>query len=155
MTAKQWSLDEIAHVVSRCDAGETSSRVARDYGVTRNAIIGIYHRARVARGDKAAPVPKTKPRTLETAKRMKPTMARKAVVILKPLPSREEALARAAGITAVTGCRWEITGSMTVADYRFCNAPQCNGSSYCEQHKAESIKTTKAALRAYKPQRAA
>lgn len=40
-----------------------------------------------------------------------------------------------------TGCRW-IFGDPPGPDWRWCNAPQANESSYCAKHHAEAWRTS-------------
>lgn len=44
------------------------------------------------------------------------------------------------GILDVTGCRWPLAeeSASVIASKTFCNAPQCNGSAYCETHRKAS-----------------
>lgn len=43
----------------------------------------------------------------------------------------------ACGILDVTGCRWPLAeeSASVIASTIFCNAPQCDGSAYCETHR--------------------
>lgn len=152
-----WTAAMIADVVRRKDGGESFSSIARAYGCSRSSVAGIHRRARIRRGEIAyTPHRKAAGSAPRASERLPAPIP--APVIEKPSTER------ACPIHEVSGCRWEITGADEPRDFLFCNAPQCDGSAYCEFHRRESVaeystklirQTIKGAMRAYKPKRKA
>ena len=133
-----WTPQIIDEMQRLLNAGLSTSQVAAALGTTKNAIIGKSRRERVKLG-LITETPR-KPRVRTRRDRMLTLPSRAASVsayITPPAPMPDEG--QLASIVDVTGCRWEVTGSVEPSEYRFCNHEQSGTSAYCEYHRRESI----------------
>lgn len=138
----EWTEERIERVRKMWAEGVSASRIATalDCGATKNMVIGKIHRLKLSRS--------VKPRVVKVVALRQPRKARpsapKVSVGLILLPAAEPAKPRHSGygcsIVEVTGCRWPVEDSPTLhGGFGFCNGPQCDGSSYCAEHRLESV----------------
>lgn len=165
----QWTPEVIAKMFSLIDEGYSLYLVGKELGCGKNAVVGKFNRERRKRG---IPIPRRAWRRPVVQKSDAPRKPRKVsppkspafiakLVIARATPKRA---AKGVSIIDVTGCRWPIADAPNLpGGFAFCNAPQCDRSSYCEEHRQENVagysqtlitKTIKSALKANK-QRAA
>lgn len=151
-----WTQEQRDELIALWDNGKRSySEIARILGISKNAVVGRMRREKKIRGLPvehqhahfgARPRPRINPKPKATRRRKMPPVS---------LPAPDDGVS--ASIADVTGCRWEITGSHEIADYRFCNHAT-DGSSYCPYHQEMSVasysrslisKTVRSAWHAY------
>lgn len=157
-----WTEDKIEEMIALLAAGKSASYVGALFGCSRNAIIGKHQRERVKRGfiparrserilehiateETVSPELKrnSTPKRIYRPTKATPEVSTVGLGFLLPAmekPSSKPAKAPRVGILDVTGCRWAIDeDSKVIGSKVFCNAPQCDGSAYCDAHRAESV----------------
>lgn len=127
-----WSDDRVTQLRSCFDAGLTCSQIAREVGVTRNAVIGKLHRIRLLRGHK--PAEKKAPRVqLLRIRSRTPRLVRVALPPPDPeepdIPSIKVSLAELNEFT----CRWPI-GDVGSENFCFCGNQVYGPFPYCIAH---------------------
>lgn len=145
-----WNDTSIALLTKLAGEGYSSSQMAAELGVTRNAVIGKLLRlgvdltspgSLVAKGIKAPTVPKKprkprKPRP-KTAKHVVARSRLQALQILatQPAPEPEKASANGVSIMELTphNCHWPINDVQS-SDFHFCGARALTPLPYCKFH---------------------
>jgi len=147
-----WSSERIELLKRHFDAGLSCSQIAREIGVTRNAVIGKMNRLGLSRpkGVIAGQREHRRAARLGRAKTsggFRPRRARLSIFAQHELlaaefgaaePRAEEvAIANGCGCTLLElsreNCRWPI-GSAGTADFRFCGNAPVKGLPYCVGH---------------------
>jgi GcrA cell cycle regulator len=130
-----WTPDRIEELKFLFDAGRTCSQIAREIGVTRNAVIGKLSRLGFSRprGDNGIP----------RARRPRDSALRRHVRILRRLHAEMEAVAPEEPISdqqrcslfelSQQTCRWPI-GRPGADGFGFCGNAPVNGFPYCPGH---------------------
>jgi GcrA cell cycle regulator len=142
-TSPSWTPERIEDLKSLFEAGRTCSQIAREIGVTRNAVIGKLSRLGLSRprGENGIPRP---PRPREGA-------LQRQVRILKILRARMELPAAEEPIgdgqrcslfeLSPQNCRWPI-GTPGTGDFAFCGNATAEGFSYCPGHARMAYQPT-------------
>ncbi len=102
-----WTPERIELLTSLWGEGLTVTEIAERLDVTRGAVVGKVDR-------------------LQLPKRPSPIRPPRHVQRQRPFPSTDQP-------HEPVGCRW-IDGDVQEGDWRYCQAPQKTGSSYCEHH---------------------
>lgn len=155
----QWTQERIDQMLAAWNAGKSAGVIARDFGVTRNVIIGKIHRIeqklglrrrdrtrseRLANPGKPRRRPEpTLPQTdgqshhVTTETLPRPSkLASPRFFIVDPLPAGTAEIGQPCSIVDVTGCRWPIGYNEKIPGrHIFCNAVRISGSPYCEAHR--------------------
>lgn len=133
-----WSdVDKAAAVKSFFEDGEVASKIAKRFGVTRSAVLGLMHRHRVknriSTRSPVAPMAKKSPRR-PTVTIHKPAIAGMTAMTgtkISPWPKAPGGLSIAEIGTAE--CRFAITShDVGKSEHRFCGAPA--DGSFCAHH---------------------
>jgi len=134
-----WTDDQRAAIVKAfCDDGRTAVQIAADYGVSRNAIIGVVNRDYRRRGIKP-----TKAAAMQATRRARPrpnpftgAVARsdKHATLRAAPPAPPASRFVAMADLAPGECRFAVTPhDAAPADHRFCGGPAAGGP-YCDHH---------------------
>jgi GcrA cell cycle regulator len=138
-----WTPDRIEELKCLFDAGRTCSQIAREIGVTRNAVIGKLSRLGLSRprGDNGIP----------RAPRPRDSALQRQVRILRMLRAEMEAVAPEEPISdgqrcslfelGPQTCRWPI-GRPGADDFGFCGNAPVNGFPYCPGHSRMAYRST-------------
>jgi GcrA cell cycle regulator len=140
-----WTEERVALLRNRVDAGLTCAQIAREIGVSRNAVIGKVSRLGLSRVKSAA---------VGQPGRTVPKMARPRVVIQQrtsPLapttqqlpfapPAVDNGPRRSLLELAQGHCRWPLS-EPGAADFGFCGKEQVEGLSYCAAHARMAYRT--------------
>ena len=138
-----WSSERVALLKSCFDAGFSCSQIAREIGVTRNAVIGKMHRLGLSR-------PKDRVRTREPKDASRPKAWREKNWRPSIHVQREMLIAAYPGSAAAempvasphkcslldlsqAQCRWPIS-EPGADDFGFCGGKSVDGLSYCVDH---------------------
>ena len=138
-TQTTWTTERTALLKNRIDAGLSCGQIAREIGVSRNAVIGKANRLGLSRfkGATAGQVEQTGTRKNTHPKIVTQHRILRALWVKPPL-----ALAEAPGDSANRcslfelqqwHCRWPI-GDPTSEDFGFCGNKPVDGLSYCPAH---------------------
>lgn len=138
-----WTPERDAELIRLWALGKSATQISRemDCGISRNAVIGRWHRLGLADRNRSMPVAIREPRRI----RVKPkpaspaiSLATKPAVTAGPLPCAPVALPPAPqgpGISLValtsTACHWPLNDG---GPYLFCGAPKDGVGPYCEYH---------------------
>jgi GcrA cell cycle regulator len=135
----RWTTERIALLKDRVDAGLTCGQIAREIGVSRNAVIGKVHRlglsrfkkARAAEPGRTAAPKMTRPRTAPRH-RIAPALPRARQQCL-PEPAID--LAKRCSLLELQQghCRWPIS-EPGAEDFGFCGHQRADGLPYCAAH---------------------
>ncbi len=107
---KTWTPERIETLKALWNDGLSAAEIAEEIGVSKNTVIGKAYRLDLER--RPSPIkPKPKP---------------KLVDLTQPFPTTDQP-------HEPVGCRW-IEGDVQEGEWRYCQAPQKTGSSYCEHH---------------------
>jgi GcrA cell cycle regulator len=142
MTTETWTPERIEQLRNFATNGLSSSQIAAEIGVTRNAVIGKLHRLGLSRGRPAGGPTRTCPprahRPRQSPQReflrlmfaQTPSIASGAGTQYAPVES-----ARPCSLfeLAHRACRWPVDGS-DGADVAFCGNESINGFPYCAGH---------------------
>jgi GcrA cell cycle regulator len=138
MTALTWTSERVALLKSRIAAGLTCAQVAREIGVSRNAVIGKVNRLGLSRlkSATAAPsaraVPQTIAHRMANRERIAPALRRKQQPA--PIEIPVESAHRRSLLELQRGhCRWPIS-EPGAHDFGFCGNKQLDGLPYCAGH---------------------
>ena len=155
-----WTNERIDTMRRMLAEGHSTAVVAAFIGCSRNAVIGKVRRLEEATKERWTRRTGTThgPRKVRMpdegrAPRKAPTPAANFLPLMKPLPPQPPAPAVAyvpgkpATILTVTGCRWEVTGSVVTAEYRFCNGKVEDGKPYCAHHARLAVSPSSATIR--------
>lgn len=163
----KWTEEDIAQVFAMVGAGTSMAVIAKHFGCTRCAVIGLYRRERLKRGtlppvtprkrvlkalENAAPVgilpeERTPPAphrdTVEKDGGGRctplPTLPAADVGMILPAIAVDVLKGPAIGILDVTGCRWPVgADEAIIGRHTFCNADCQEGQSYCPEHRREN-----------------
>jgi len=154
-----WTKEESREAVRRYAAGEDALPLAREYGVTRNAVMGAAHRAGVRRSrngpsnrKKQAAVNRERALCLQR-KRRKVQSVRRQTPKARPAPKpclQAHPVNDGVGISFMDleggHCRWPVSG--TEAETRFCGdaqkiLPNGKKASYCPAHCQQGTEARK------------
>jgi GcrA cell cycle regulator len=142
MTTQQWNEERVEQLRSCVSAGLTCSQIAKEIGVTRNAVIGKIHRLGLAPGRRPArAVDTTRAERVRAGplarRRMLRALLAEAPRVIEQ-PTAEAAIVdsaqRCSLIELAPGkCRWPINDP-GAADFGFCGNAAMSGLSYCTGH---------------------
>ena len=163
----KWTEEDIAQVFAMVGAGTSMAVIAKHFGCTRCAVIGLYRRERLKRGtlppitprkvllqalentvpvcilpeDRAHPVPYRDTVQKDGGGRQMPlpTLPTTGVGMILPAISMDVPKGPGIGILDVTGCRWPVDADPAIIGrHAFCNAECQEGQSYCPEHRREN-----------------
>ena len=152
MSAKRatWDSNRIELLMRCFHAGLSSSQIAGEIGVTRNAVIGKLHRLGLTRPRELAAaqvehrrgawLPRASPQSNLRLKRSRLSIATRHEMFKPAFPEPQalvEDIPNGRGCTLLEldhgQCRWPIS-SRGDAEVRFCGIEPINGLSYCLEH---------------------
>jgi GcrA cell cycle regulator len=138
-TQTTWTTERIALLMNRIDAGFSCGQIAREIGVSRNAVIGKANRLGLSRFKSAAAGQLEQTNARKNARSRTVTQHR----ILRALwPKPQLAFVEVSGDSANRcslfelqqwHCRWPI-GDPTSEDFGFCGNKPVDGLPYCPAH---------------------
>jgi hypothetical protein len=135
-----WTPELIDELLRQYRAGTSAAVTAKQFGTTRNAVLGKIHRELIKRGErvetqvKSDTVAKRK-YTRSEAMLTLPDRAESVSVYVAPKPVAPD-LGQLASIVDVTGCKWPVQDDLAfVGGIAFCNHEAADGSSYCPWHR--------------------
>jgi GcrA cell cycle regulator len=140
-----WTAERVALLKSRVDAGLTCAQIAREIGVSRNAVIGKVSRLGLSRvkgvagGQPGRTVPKMARPRIVIQERTSPLVPRKQQLPL-PQPPVDNAKRRSLLELQQGHCRWPLS-EPGAADFGFCGNPQVEGLPYCAAHARMAYRT--------------
>ena len=137
--AATWTTERVALLKSRIEAGHSCGQIAREIGVSRNAVIGKANRLGLSRfksatsgqGERTGPRRIARPRSATQHRTLLALWA-------KELPGFAEAPADSANRCSLIElqqwhCRWPI-GEPASENFGFCGNPPVDGLPYCPAH---------------------
>ncbi len=132
-----WTAERVDLLRSCVDAGFSCAQIAREIGVTRNAVIGKIHRLGLSRARAAPPgAERTASRTRRPAVLMQRRLLR-ALYRQAPEPAAEAPAGAADHCSLLDltkgSCRWPISDP-GAEDFCFCGSHSVRGLSYCAGH---------------------
>jgi GcrA cell cycle regulator len=138
-TQTRWTTERIALLKNRIDAGLSCGQIAREIGVSRNAVIGKLSRLNLTRDGEVRPPPRKR-----AAKGQRPkTRPRLQYQMLKALYGEPQPVAYDEPIhnghccslleLSEERCRWPIS-TPGLADFCFCGNTPLQGLPYCPGH---------------------
>jgi GcrA cell cycle regulator len=137
MIETTWTTERVALLKSRIDAGLSCAQIAREIGVSRNAVIGKANRLGLSRL-KGLGAPR--PERTDAPKTQRPRLFSQHRILralrAEPLPATEEVagMQRCSLLELHQGkCRWPISDP-GAADFGFCGNSAVAGLSYCAAH---------------------
>jgi hypothetical protein len=156
-----WSADAVAELKRRAGAGETAKMIARAMGATRGSVTGKARRLGVHLKGLDGRLPATAPGRARwnAIRRDRRAKDRAAKIIAGIVPARARRRAvkpgPAGGVpfleVGAEQCRWPLTPSKPLGDFRFCGAERDTSRDkriwtcpYCEVH-TEKAYTRRAA----------
>jgi GcrA cell cycle regulator len=140
---RTWTTERIALLKSRIDAGHSCGQIAREIGVSRNAVIGKIARLNLSRAEGAGEgfsgrreIPKARPPKNERPGERQGQ--RQILKALRPQPPAEEAPLCGKHRCSLLElseekCRWPIS-DLGVGDFWFCGNQPLKGFPYCAGH---------------------
>jgi hypothetical protein len=144
----KWTPEAIDELLRQYRAGTSAAVTAKQFGTTRNAVLGKIHRELIKRGErvetqtKSDTVPKRK-YTRSQSMLTLPSRALSVSAYVAPKPVAPD-LGQLASIVDVTGCKWPVRDDPEfVGGKAFCNHTAADGSSYCPYHKGRATLTVK------------
>ena len=138
-THRTWTTERIALLKNLVDAGLSCGQIAREIGVSRNAVIGKINRHGLSRFKRAPGAP---PGRAVTAKLVRPRLVSQrrilhALLVESPLPvvaPPVDSTNRCSLLDLQQGhCRWPISDPRA-DDFGFCGNRQVDGLPYCPAH---------------------
>jgi GcrA cell cycle regulator len=136
-TQTTWTTERIALLKNRIDAGLSCGQIAREIGVSRNAVIGKVNRLRLSRFKGAPAGQQTGAPKNERPKIVTQHRIRRVLWAKPPLASAEVSGDSANRCSLFElqqwHCRWPI-GDPTSEDFGFCGNKPVDGLSYCPAH---------------------
>jgi GcrA cell cycle regulator len=136
---KTWTTERIALLKNRIDAGLSCGQIAREIGVSRNAVIGKANRLGLSRF-KSAPAgqpgrtgtPKIARPRIVTQHRILRALRTEPQIPFAPVPV--DSANRCSLLELQQGhCRWPIS-EPGAEDFGFCGNEQVGGLPYCAAH---------------------
>ncbi len=136
---RTWTTERIALLKNRIDAGLSCEQIAREIGVSRNAVIGKANRLGLSRFKRATAGP---PERTGTAKNARPRIVTQHRNLRALLAKPQLAFAAAPGDSANRcslfelqqwHCRWPISDP-GAEDFGFCGNKPVDGLPYCAAH---------------------
>jgi GcrA cell cycle regulator len=138
-TSETWTTDRVEKLKSCLDAGFSCAEIAREIGVSRNAVIGKISRLKLTRV-KDAMASRRERRLAPSAQRSRIVTQHQILVALRaaPQPSQQELAAGNAHRCSLLElghgkCRWPINEPGT-EDFCFCGDQPVAGLPYCPTH---------------------
>jgi GcrA cell cycle regulator len=138
-TQTMWTTERIALLKNRIDAGLSCGQIAREIGVSRNAVIGKANRLGLSRFKSAAG---TKPERTGTRKIARPGIITQHKNLRALWAKPQTAFGEVSGDSANRcslfelqqwHCRWPIS-EPGAEDFGFCGNKMVDGLPYCEAH---------------------
>jgi GcrA cell cycle regulator len=129
---RTWTAERVEQLKSRFDAGLSCEEIAREIGVSRNAVIGKLNRLRLSRFNTATP-------RQRQPKPMAPFTQHQILKALRAGPRAAEELpihngSRCSLVELSEGkCRWPISDP-GAEDFGFCGGQSVEGLPYCAAH---------------------
>jgi GcrA cell cycle regulator len=138
-TSETWTSDRVERLKSCLDAGFSCAEIAREIGVTRNAVIGKISRLKLTRV-KDAMAGRRERRLAPSLQRTRIVTQHQILMALRatPAPSAEELAAGNAHRCTLMElgherCRWPIN-EPGAEDFCFCGDAPVAGLPYCPPH---------------------
>ena len=129
MIETTWTMERIALLKDRMRAGFSCGQIARELGVSRNAVIGKTNRLGLSRFKNA--IPGQSHRTVTRQKNLRALWAKPQIAFAKL--SSESAKACSLFELQQWHCRWPM-GDRTSEDFGFCGNRPVAGLPYCPAH---------------------
>ena len=129
MIETTWTMERIALLKDRMRAGFSCGQIARELGVSRNAVIGKTNRLGLSRFKNA--IPGQSPRTVTRQKNLRALWAKPQIAFAKL--SSESVKACSLLELQQWHCRWPM-GDPTSEDFGFCGNSPVAGLPYCPAH---------------------
>ena len=138
-TQTTWTTERVALLMNRIDAGLSCGQIAREIGVSRNAVIGKANRLGLSRFKSAAAGQQEQ---TSTRKNARPRIGARHRILralwAKPQLAFEEVPGDGANRCSLLElqqwhCRWPI-GDPTSEDFGFCGDKPVDGLPYCPAH---------------------
>jgi GcrA cell cycle regulator len=130
-----WTPDRIEELKYLFDAGRTCSQIAREIGVTRNAVIGKLSRLGLSRprGNNGIPrAPRPRDGALQRQVRILRVLRAQMEAVAPEEPSGDQQRCSLFDLSPQT-CRWPI-GRPGAVDFGFCGNAPVEGLPYCAGH---------------------
>jgi GcrA cell cycle regulator len=133
-TGRTWTAERLEQLKSRFDAGLSCGEIAREIGVSRNAVIGKINRLRLSRVQGAT----TRQRPRKAPLRLVTQHDILTALRAQPPPPAEQAPIhhgfRCSLVELGKGtCRWPISDP-GARDFGFCGDKSVDGLPYCASH---------------------
>jgi GcrA cell cycle regulator len=138
-----WTPDRVAALKRLHEAGLTCSEMAREIGVTRNAVIGKISRLGLSRPQGEAP-PRREPRAQAKPRRSQPRILRLLrAEAFSPAEDEPNDDGQRTSLFELSpqNCRWPI-GSPGADDFGFCGNEPVAGFPYCPRHARMAYQST-------------
>jgi GcrA cell cycle regulator len=138
-TQTTWTTERIALLKNRIEAGFSCGQIAREIGVSRNAVIGKVNRLSLSRFKSAAAGQEERTGTLKIARPRIPTQYRILRALrVKPQLAFAEVPPDSANRCSLFElqqwhCRWPISDP-GAEDFSFCGNKPVDGMPYCAAH---------------------
>ncbi len=138
-TQTTWTTERIALLKNRIDAGLSCGQIAREIGVSRNAVIGKANRLGLSRFKRATGRQLEQPRLRGNASSRSMTQHRiQQALWAKPQLGFAEVPSDSANRCSLSElqpwhCRWPI-GDPSSQDFGFCGNKSVDGLPYCPAH---------------------
>lgn len=107
-----WTEKKIKHLKKLWSSGKSTAEIARELGISKNAVVGKVHR--LALKNRPSPIKKKEAAPKVAAQTQKP--GKTSLMDLK-----------------INSCRWPI-GDPKDKDFRFCGKTAITGKPYCPEH---------------------
>jgi GcrA cell cycle regulator len=146
VTRMTWTRERIALLKDRIDAGLSCAQIAREIGVSRNAVIGKVNRLGLSRFKRESA---GQPARTGTTRHARPKIATRhrvfpALPTARQLPFVEmpaDSTNRRSLLELQQGhCRWPIS-EPGADDFGFCGGTQVDGLPYCAAHARMAYRT--------------
>lgn len=131
-----WSDDRVTQLRSCFAAGLSCSQIAREIGVTRNAVIGKLHRIDLQRGHKPAKIKAPRAYKKRIRDKQVPKRLQFDRSVFEPYVPREEDIPfKGVGILELADrvCKYPI-GDVGDKDFKFCGNESLQYFPYCAGH---------------------
>jgi GcrA cell cycle regulator len=137
-TETTWTMERIALLKSRIDAGFSCGQIAREMGVSRNAVIGKANRLGLSRLKRATAGNLEQSRNNSRSNLVTPRERLARALKAKPQLALPEAPADSTARCSLLElqqwhCRWPI-GDPRCGDFGFCGGKPVDGLPYCLGH---------------------
>jgi GcrA cell cycle regulator len=133
MNETRWTMERIALLKNRIRAGFSCGQIARELGVSRNAVIGKTNRLGLSRfkNTTSGTRQNARPRTVTRQINLRALGAKPQLAF--PELGRKSAKACCLLDLQCWHCRWPM-GDPTSQDFRFCGSRPMAGLPYCPAH---------------------